>query len=142
MSIQIHVNKPFTDYLTPGHFYSLGTDIFYITKNYEVLVYYDTNAHGSKSIFKRILYNEYTYTSASKFLEKIYNEDTDDIIDKGEELEIESTGVLIRGDETIGIKHIITYKYSDETGDFEMSNKCETTGKTYKDFTEWLNREV
>ena len=90
--VRREVRRPFTQFLKPGHFYALGTDRFYVSNNMEVLVMYDSY-YDRDSIFKRITFNEETYILIRDFLEKIRNDDYDDIEDLGKECIIESTGV-------------------------------------------------
>ena len=82
--VRREVRRPFTNFLKPGHFYALGTDRFYVSNNMEVLVMYDSY-YDKDSIFKRMTFNEETYILIRDFLEKIRNDDCDDIEDLGKE---------------------------------------------------------
>ena len=82
--VRREVRKPFTQFLKPGHFYALGTDRFYVSNNMEVLVMYDSY-YDKDSIFKRMTFNEETYILIRDFLDKINNNDCDDIEDLGKE---------------------------------------------------------
>ena len=82
--VRREVRRPFTQFLKPGHFYALGTDRFYVSVDMEVLVMYDSY-YDKDSIFKRITFNEETYMLIRDFLEKIRNNDCDDIEDLGKE---------------------------------------------------------
>ena len=93
--VRREVRRPFTQFLKPGHFYALGTDRFYVSVDMEVLVMYDSY-YDKDSIFKRMTFNEETYILIRDFLEKIYNDDCDDIEDLGMECIIENTGVEIK----------------------------------------------
>ena len=90
--VRREVRRPFTQFLKPGHFYALGTDRFYVSVDMEVLVMYDSY-YDKDSIFKRMTFNEETYILIRDFLEKINNNDYDDIENLGMECIIESTGV-------------------------------------------------
>ena len=82
--VRREVRRPFTQFLKPGHFYALGTDRFYVTTDIDVLVMYDSY-YDRDSIFKRMTFNEETYILIRDFLEKIRNDDYDDIEDLGKE---------------------------------------------------------
>lgn len=82
MTVRREVRRPFTSFLKPGHFYALDTDRFYVSNNMEVLVMYDSY-YDKSSIFKRMTFNEETYLLIRDFLEKIRNDDCDDIEDLG-----------------------------------------------------------
>ena len=82
--VRREVRRPFTQFLKPGHFYALGTDRFYVSNDMEVLVMYDSY-YDKDSIFKRMTFNEETYILIRDFLEKIRNDDYDDIEDLGKE---------------------------------------------------------
>ena len=90
--VRREVRRPFTQFLKPGHFYALGTDRFYVSNNMEVLVMYDSY-YDKDSIFKRMTFNEETYILIRDFLDKINNNDCDDIEDLGMECIIENTSV-------------------------------------------------
>ena len=76
--VRREVRRPFTQFLKPGHFYALGTDRFYVSNNMEVLVMYDSY-YDKDSIFKRMTFNEETYILIRDFLDKINNNDYNDI---------------------------------------------------------------
>ena len=82
MTVRREVRTPFTNFLKPGHFYALDTDRFYVSNNMDVLVMYDSY-YDKDSIFKRMTFNEETYILIRDFLEKIRNDDYDDIEDLG-----------------------------------------------------------
>ena len=82
MTVRREVRRPFTSFLKPGHFYALGTDRFYVSNNMDVLVMYDSY-YDKKNIFKRMTFNEETYILIRDFLDKINNNDCDDIEDLG-----------------------------------------------------------
>ena len=84
MTVRREVRRPFTSFLKPGHFYVLGTDRFYVSNDMEVLVMYDSY-YDKKNIFKRMTFNEETYILIRDFLDKINNNDCDDIEDLGKE---------------------------------------------------------
>ena len=82
--VRREVRRPFTQFLKPGHFYALGTDRFYVSNNMEVLVIYDSY-YDKNNIFKRMTFNEETYILIRDFLDKINNNDCDDIEDLAKE---------------------------------------------------------
>ena len=86
--VRREVRRPFANFLKPGHFYALGTDRFYVSTDMEVLVMYDSY-YDKNNIFKRMTFNEETYILIRDFLDKIYNDDYDDIEDLGKECIIE-----------------------------------------------------
>ena len=121
MTVRREVRTPFTSFLKPGHFYALGTDRFYVTTDMDVLVMYDSY-YDKDSIFKRITFNEETYLLIRDFLEKIRNDDCDDIEDLGKECVIESTGVKIGDNELIDYIHRITYRHIPDTGEIDVKH--------------------
>ena len=120
MTVRREVRRPFTSFLKPGHFYALGTDRFYVSNDMDVLVMYDSY-YNKNSIFKKITFNEETYVLIRDFLDKINNNDCDDIEDLGMECIIESTGVKIGDNELVDYVHRITYRHIPDTG--EIDNK-------------------
>ena len=137
--VRREVRRPFTQFLKPGHFYALGTDRFYVSNNMEVLVMYDSY-YDRDSIFKRMTFNEETYILIRDFLEKINNNDYDDIEDLGMECIIESTGVEIdRDHKPVEIKHRITYKHIPDLDKPDVKHDYSNTGYIYKDIVEWVN---
>ena len=121
MTVRREVRRPFTSFLKPGHFYALGTDRFYVSNNMEVLVMYDSY-YDKSSIFKRITFNEETYLLIRNFLDKINNNDCDDIEDLGMECVIESTGVRIGDNELVDYVHRITYRHIPDTGEIDVKH--------------------
>ena len=121
MTVRREVRVPFTSFLKPGHFYALGTDRFYVSVNMDVLVMYDS-CYNRDSIFKRITFNEETYILIRDFLEKIRNDDYDDIEDLGMECVIESTGVEIGDNELVDFIHRITYRHIPDTGEIDIKH--------------------
>ena len=119
--VRREVRRPFTQFLKPGHFYALGTDRFYVSVDMEVLVMYDSY-YDKNSIFKRITFNEETYLLIRDFLEKINNNDCDDIEDLGMECIIESTGVKIGDNELVDFIHRITYRHIPDTGEIDIKH--------------------
>ena len=102
MSVRREVRTPFTRFLERGHFYALGTDRFYVSVNMDVLVMYDS-CYNRDSIFKRITFNEETYILIRDFLEKIRNNDYNDIDMKEEEVK---KALLDNGFDIIDIVHM------------------------------------
>ena len=101
--------------------------------------YYDRD-----SIFKRMTFNEETYILIRDFLEKINNNDYDDIEDLGMECIIESTGVEIdRNHKPIEIKHRITYRHVPDLDKLDVKldvkHDYNNTGYIYEDIVEWVN---
>ena len=121
MAIRREVRTPFTNFLKPGHFYALGTDRFYVSNDMEVLVMYDSY-YDKSSIFKRMTFNEETYLLIRDFLDKINNNDCDDIEDLGMECVIESTGVKIGDNELVDYIHRITYRHIPDTGEIDVKH--------------------
>ena len=114
MTVRREVRTPFTRFLKPGHFYALGNSRFYISADMDVLVMYDSY-YNKSNIFKRMTFNEETYILIRDFLEKIRNNDYDDIEDLGEECIIETDGVKISRDHNpVEVKHIITYRHTSD----------------------------
>ena len=126
--VRREVRRPFTQFLKPGHFYALGTDRFYVSNNMEVLVMYDSY-YDKDSIFKRMTFNEETYILIRDFLEKIRNNDCDDIEDLGKECIMENTGVEIdRDHKPVEIKHRITYRHIPDLDKLDVKHDYNTTG--------------
>ena len=121
MTIRREVRRPFTSFLKPGHFYALGTDRFYISNDMDVLVMYDSY-YDKDSIFKRMTFNEETYILIRDFLEKINNNDCDDIEDLGMECIVESAGVEIGDNELVDFIHRITYRHIPDTGEIDIKH--------------------
>ena len=119
--VRREVRRPFTQFLKPGHFYALGTDRFYVSVDMDVLVMYDSY-YDKDSIFKRITFNEETYLLIQDFLEKIRNDDCDDIEDLGMECVIENTGVKIGDNELADFIHRITYRHIPDTGEIDIKH--------------------
>ena len=139
MSVRREVRTPFTRFLERGHFYALGTDRFYVSVNMDVLVMYDS-CYNRDSIFKRMTFNEETYILIRDFLEKIRNNDYDDIEDLGMECVIESTGVEIgRDHKPVEIKHRITYRHVPGLDKPDVEHDYNPTGHIYADIVEWVN---
>ena len=80
MTVRREVRTPFTSFLKPGHFYASDNSKFYVSNDMEVLVMYDSY-YDKSSIFKIITFNEETYLLIRNFLDKINNNDCDDIED-------------------------------------------------------------
>ena len=121
MTVRREVRKPFTSFLKPGHFYALGTDRFYVSVDMDVLVMYDSY-YDKDSIFKRMTFNEETYILIRDFLDKINNDDCDDIEDLGEECIVENTGVKIDDNEFVDYIHRITYRHIPDTGEIDIKH--------------------
>ena len=121
MTVRCEVRTPFTNFLKPGHFYVLGTDRFYVSNDMDVLVMYDSY-YDKDSIFKRITFNEETYLLIRNFLDKINNNDCDDIEDLGMECVIENTGVEIGDNELADFIHRITYRHIPDTGEIDVKH--------------------
>ena len=121
MTVRREVRTPFTNFLKPGHFYALGTDRFYVSNDMDVLVMYDSY-YDKDSIFKRMTFNEETYLLIRNFLDKINNNDCDDIEDLGMECVIESTGVKIGDNEVADFIHRITYRHIPDTGEIDIKH--------------------
>ena len=121
MTVRREVRVPFTSFLKPGHFYALDTDRFYVSNNMDVLVMYDSY-YDKDSIFKRITFNEETYLLIRNFLDKINNNDYDDIEDLDMECVIESTGVEIGDNEVVDFIHRITYRHIPDTGEIDIKH--------------------
>ena len=121
MAVRREVRTPFTNFLKPGHFYALGTDRFYVSNDMEVLVMYDSY-YDKSSIFKRITFNEETYLLIRDFLDKINNNDCDDIENLGMECIIESAGVEIGDNEVADFIHRITYRHIPDTGEIDIKH--------------------
>ena len=121
MTVRREVRRPFTSFLKPGHFYALDTDRFYVSNNMDVLVMYDSY-YDKDSIFKRITFNEETYLLIRNFLDKINNNDYDDIEDLDMECVIESTGVEIGDNELADFIHRITYRHIPDTGEIDIKH--------------------
>ena len=121
MTVRREVRTPFTSFLKPGHFYALGTDRFYVSNDMDILVMYDSY-YDKSSIFKRITFNEETYLLIRNFLDKINNNDCDDIEDLGMECVIESTGVKIGDNELADFIHRITYRHIPDTGEIDIKH--------------------
>ena len=121
MTVRCEVRVPFTSFLKPGHFYALDADRFYVSNNMEVLVMYDSY-YDKDSIFKRMTFNEETYILIRDFLDKINNNDCDDIEDLGMECVIESTGVKIGDNELVDYIHRITYRHIPDTGEIDIKH--------------------
>ena len=121
MTVRREVRTPFTSFLKPGHFYALDTDRFYVSNNMDVLVMYDSY-YDRDSIFKRITFNEETYILIRDFLDKINNNDYNDIEDLGMECIVESTGVKIGDNELVDFIHRITYKHIPDTGEINIKH--------------------
>ena len=121
MTVRCEVRRPFTSFLKPGHFYALGTDRFYVTTDMDVLVMY-YSYYDKDSIFKRITFNEETYILIRDFLDKINNNDCDDIEDLGMECVIENTGVKIGDNELADFIHRITYRHIPDTGEIDIKH--------------------
>lgn len=121
MTVRREVRRPFTNFLKPGHFYALGTDRFYVSNDMDVLVMYDSY-YDKDSIFKRMTFNEETYILIRDFLEKIRNDDYDDIKDLGMECVIESTGVKIGDNEVTDFIQRITYRHIPDTGEIDIKH--------------------
>ena len=96
--------------------------------------------YNRDSIFKRMTFNEETYILIRDFLEKINNNDYDDIEDLGMECIIESTGVEIdRDHKPVEIKHRIIYRHIPELNKLDVKHDYSNTGYIYKDIVEWIN---
>ena len=121
MTVRREIRRPFTSFLKPGHFYALGTDRFYISNDMDVLVMYDSY-YDKDSIFKRMTFNEETYILIRDFLEKINNNDCDDIEDLGMECIVESAGVEIGDNELVDFIHRITYRHIPDTGEIDIKH--------------------
>ena len=121
MTVRREVRRPFTSFLKPGHFYALGTDRFYVSNDMDVLVMYDSY-YDKDSIFKRMTFNEMTYVLIRDFLDKICNDDCDDIEDLGMECVIENTGVKIDDIEVADFIHRITYRHIPDTGEIDIKH--------------------
>lgn len=121
MTVRREVRRPFTSFLKPGHFYALGTDRFYVSNNMDVLVMYDSY-YDKDSIFKKMTFNEETYILIRDFLEKIRNDDYDDIEDLGEECIVENTGVKIDDNEIADFIQRITYRHIPDTGEIDIKH--------------------
>ena len=121
MTVRREIRRPFTSFLKPGHFYALGTDRFYISNDMDVLVMYDSY-YDKDSIFKRMTFNEETYILIRDFLEKINNNDCDDIEDLGMECIVESAGVEIGDNELADFIHRITYRHIPDTGEIDVKH--------------------
>ena len=121
MTVRREVRRPFTSFLKPGHFYALGTDRFYVSNDMDVLVMYDSY-YDKDSIFKRITFNEETYLLIRDFLDKINNNDCDDIEDLGMECIVKSAGVEIGDNELADFIHRITYRHIPDTGEIDVKH--------------------
>lgn len=121
MTVRREVRRPFTSFLKPGHFYALGTDRFYVSVDMDVLVMYDSY-YDKDSIFKRMTFNEETYVLIRDFLDKIYNNDCDDIEDLGMKCIVENTGVKIDDNEFVDYIHRITYRHIPNTGKIDIKH--------------------
>ena len=121
MTVRREVRRPFTSFLKLGHFYALGTDRFYVSNDMDVLVMYDSY-YDKSSIFKRMTFNEDTYSLIRDFLDKINNNDCDDIEDLGMECIIENTGVEIGDNELADFIHRITYRHIPDTGEIDVKH--------------------
>ena len=121
MTVRREVRTPFTRFLKPGHFYALGISRFYVSNDIDVLVMYDSY-YDKSSIFKRMTFNEETYVLIRDFLDKINNNDCDDIEDLGMECIIESTGVKIGDNELVDYVHRITYRHIPDTGEIDIKH--------------------
>ena len=121
MTVRREVRVPFTSFLKPGNFYALDTDRFYVSNDMDVLVMYDSY-YDKSSIFKRITFNEETYLLIRNFLDKINNNDCDDIEDLGMECIVESTGVKIDDNEVADFIHRITYRHIPDTGEIDVKH--------------------
>ena len=121
MTVRREVRTPFTSFLKPGHFYASDNSRFYVTTDMDVLVMYDSY-YDKDSIFKRITFNEETYLLIRNFLDKINNNDCDDIEDLGMECVIESTGVEIGDNELVDFIHRITYRHIPDTGEIDVKH--------------------
>ena len=105
----------------------------------DVLVMYDS-CYNRDSIFKRMTFNEETYILIRDFLEKIRNNEYNDIEDLGMECVIESIGVEIdRDHKPVEIKHRITYRHIPNTDKLDVKHDYSNTGYIYKDIIEWVN---
>ena len=121
MTVRREVRRPFTSFLKPGHFYALGTDRFYVSNDMDVLVMYDSY-YDKDNIFKKMTFNEETYLLIRDFLEKIRNDDCDDIEDLGMECIVENTGVKIGDNELADFIHRITYRHIPDTGEINVKH--------------------
>ena len=119
--VRREVRTSFTNFLKPGHFYASDNSRFYVSNNMDVLVMYDSY-YDKDSIFKRMTFNEETYILIRDFLEKIRNDDYDDIEDLGMECVIESTGVKIDDIEVADFIHRITYRHIPDTGEIDVKH--------------------
>ena len=121
MTVIREVRRPFTQFLKPGHFYASDNNRFYVSNDIEVLVMYDSY-YDKDSIFKRMTFNEDTYLLIRDFLDKIRNNDCDDIEDLGMECIVESIGVKIGDNELADFIHRITYRHIPDTGEIDVKH--------------------
>ena len=121
MTVRCEVRRPFASFLKPGHFYASDNSRFYVSNDMEVLVMYDSY-YDKNSIFKRITFNEETYLLIRNFLDKINNNDCDDIEDLGMECIVENTGIKIDDIEVADFIHRITYRHIPDTGEIDVKH--------------------
>ena len=129
--------EPF-NWLNKGHFYKYDGHYFFVTPKYDIKILYDT-ADYAPHPFKSVLYNERTYDWTKEFLDKVYNEDYDEIEDLGEALIITSDGIVSskEGFDAVGAKKVIRYDSNEDT--FNQRLEYKIYDKKYKDIVEWLN---
>ena len=129
--------EPF-NWLNKGHFYKYDNHYFFVTPKYDVKILYDT-ADYAPHPFKSVLYNERTYDWTKEFLDKVYNENYDEIEDLGEALIITSDGIVSskEGFDAVGAKKVIRYDSNEDT--FNQRLEYKIYDKKYKDIVEWLN---
>ena len=133
---EIFYREPF-NWLNKGHFYKYDNHYFFVKPNYSINILYDT-AYAPHP-FKSVLYNERTYDWTKEFLDKVYNENYDEIEDLGEALIITSDGIVSskEGFNAVGAKKVIRYDPNKDT--FNQRLEYKIYDKKYKDIVEWLN---